>query len=165
MKSGYKILGLLISAYLLLISCTSPEEKTRTEFNTNAFSVPNTTLLYEYTDTYSNATGSCAGMFIDRWYGSEISYESIVESYEKNLAADKEWVLWPEDVARIWRKQTKNELFSMSIEALTIQDTNNPLHLYDLPVSLLQARVQYPTVYGISLKYLSKYGAKKCFKK
>jgi hypothetical protein len=165
MKSGFEFLGLLICAWLLCVSCTSPEEKTRTEFNTNVFSVPDTTLLYEYTATSSSATGSCAGMFIDRWYGSELSYKSIVERYEKNLVAAKDWVLWPEDVARIWRKQTQNELFSVSIEALTSQDTSNPLGLYDLPASLLQTRRKYPTVYGISLRYLSKYGAEKCFKK
>lgn len=135
------------------------------EFNTDVFAVPDTTLIYEYQDAYSSATGDCAGMFIDRWYGSEMSYENIVKSYEKKFLDDGNWALRPEDATRIWRKQTQNELFSISIEAFTNQNESNPLHVYDLPDSLLQATTNYSTVYGISLSYMSKYSAKKCFEK
>jgi len=165
MKSGRLFLGVLISLVFLLASCTSPEQLIRTRFNTDTFSVPNTTLLYEYTDSYSSATGDCAGMFIDRWYGSGMNYQDIVEIYEGRLADDRGWELWPEDVARIWRKQTKDGLFSMSTVALKNKNGSNPLGIYKLPGSFLQETNKYSTTYAISLRYMSNFGVRKCFKK
>ena len=111
---------------------------------------------------YSSATGDCAGVVVDKWYGSEMDYQEIVERYEKKFTNDEEWTLWSEDVARIWRKQTSNALFSMSIHVLENMDGSNPVHLYQLPDSFLQEAVKYPTVYAVSLRYS---GAKKCFKR
>ena len=156
MKSNCKFAVLLASVLLILTSCSSVEEQIRVEFDT--LSPPNSTLLYEYTDTYSGATGDCAGRFIDRWYGSEIAYKDLVEMYEDQLS-NRGWVLWPENVARIWRKQSQTGLFSLHIQAFTDEDTI----LYELPASFLHEAANYPTVYVISLTYKSSSAAKRCF--
>jgi hypothetical protein len=160
MKSNCKFAVLLTSALLILVSCSSAEEQIRTEFDT--LSPPNSTLLYEYTDTSSSATGDCAGMFIDRWYGSEIAYSDLVGMYEDQLWGEG-WVLWPEDVVRIWRKQGQTSLFSLHMQELTDQDMGNPVGLYELPASFLLEAANYPTVYAISLSYMSNFAAKRCF--
>lgn len=160
MKSNCKFAVLLASALLILASCSSAEEQIRTEFDT--LSPPNSTLLYEYADTYSGATGDCAGMFIDRWYGSEIAYNDLVEMYEDQLW-DEGWVLWPEDVVRIWRRQGQTGLFSLSIHDLPDEYKGNPRGLYELPASFLHEAANYPTAYVISLRYMSNSAAKRCF--
>ena len=165
MKTCRKSLGFLIGLSILLVSCSSPEEQIRDEFDTDLFSMPTSTLLYEYADTYSSATGDCAGVVVDKWYGSEMDYQEIVERYEKKFTDDEEWTLWSEDVARIWRKQTSNALFSMSIHVLENMDRSNRVQLYQLPDSFLQEAAEYPTVYAVSLRYMSKYAANKCFKR
>ena len=161
MKTCRRFLGFLIGLSILLVSCSSPEEQIRVEFDTDLFSIPPSTLLYEHADTYSSATGDCAGVVVDKWYGAETDYQEIVETYEGRFTDDEEWILWPEDVVRIWRKQTSNALFSMSIHVLENMDGSNPVHLYQLPDSFLQEAVKYPTVYAVSLSYT---GDKKCFK-
>lgn len=157
-----KFLGLLISILLLLTACSSTEERIWVEYD--ILSPPDSALLYEYTDNFSGATGSCAGMFTDRWYGSKLSYDQLTEILEKQLLG-KGWVLWPEDVTQIWRKQSQMGLFSLSLQILTEEDTGNPQGLYKLPDSFLSEAANYPTVYVISLKYMDAFHEKHCFGK
>lgn len=162
MKSNCKILGLLVSVMLIVASCRSPEERIEAEYNT--FSLPNSTLLYEYIDTYSGATESCSGMFIDRWYGSEATYDDLTTILEDQLST-RGWVLWPEDVVRIWRKQTQTGLFGLSMLALTGEEVTNPRGLYELPTSFFHETANYSTVYVISLTYMDASHVKRCFGK
>jgi hypothetical protein len=39
----------------------------------------------------------------------------------------------------------------------------NPVGLYELPASFLLEAANYPTVYAISLSYMSNFAAKRCF--
>ena len=159
---NYKVLGVLASLLLTMASCSSPEEEIRSEFD--AFSSSNSTLLYEYKDSSSSATGDCAGMFIDRWYGSEVSYSDIVKMYEDQLPK-RGWTLWPEDVVRIWRKQTQAGLFSWHIEAFAGESTTDPQGEHELPDSFLREAANYSTVYVISVTYKGNFAAKRCFGK
>lgn len=162
-KLDYKIfLGMLVGALLVLTSCRSAEEKIQAEVK--SLSLPNSRLLYEYIDTYSGATGSCAGTFIDRWYGSETEYNSLIKVYEDQLLEDG-WILWPEDVVRIWRKQSQRGLFSMHMQMLTSQDTSNPQGLYKLPESFWLEAANYPTIYVVSITYMDAVHTKHCFGK
>ncbi|NIW46904.1 MAG: hypothetical protein GWN30_19775 [Gammaproteobacteria bacterium] len=156
------ILILLAGISMILTSCSSEQEKIQAEFNTNVLS--NSTLLYEYTDTFSGATNNCAGTFIDKWYGSEDVYQDVVKLYDEHLL-NTGWVLWPEDVGRIWRKQNRAGLFSLSMTTLTKKRTTNPRGLYHLPDSLLLEAANYPTVYVISVRYMDAVHVKRCFGK
>ncbi len=162
MNVNYKVLGILASLFLTLAACSSPEEEIRREFD--AFPPSNSTLLYEYKDSESGATGDCAGMFIDRWYGSEVAYNDLVKTYEDQLPK-KGWTLWPEDVVRIWRKQTQASLFSWHIEAFTGKSTTDLHGYHKLPDSLLREAANYSTAYVVSVSYMSSFAAKRCFGK
>lgn len=159
-KLAYKtFLGVLVCIFLVLTSCRSTEEKIKAEVKT--LSLPNSTLLYEFTDTYSGATGNCAGRFIDRWYGSETEYNNLIKVYEDQLLQEG-WTLWPEDVVKIWRKQSQIGLFSIYTQTLTSQHTSNPRGQYDLPESFWLEAANYPTVYVVSISYMDAVHTRRC---
>jgi hypothetical protein len=160
-KLNNKLLYVLIGILLILVACSSATTKIEVEYNklTSADSI----LLYEHIDTSSGATGACAGTFVDRWYGSKLPYEDLIEIYENQLP-DKGWVLWPEDVVRIWRKRNASGLFGFYMQAFN-GDKINPRGLYELPDTFMLEAADHSTVYVISMTYMDNFHTRRCFGK
>ena len=163
MNTNYKMIGFLVSLFLIIMSCQSNQDRIQTQLD--AFSIPNSTLLHKHSGVSSSATGNCAGTFIDYWYGSDIPYNDIDIILENEFFGNR-WGLWPEDVVRIWRKQTETGLFSLSKQVTTKENiTNVSGGLYKLPDSLYHEVKNYSTIYIISLDYMASSNAKSCFGK
>jgi len=152
---------LLAFVVIGLTSCASSEERLNSMFE--ALPQIDSTLLFEYSDTYSSATGECVGVFLDRWYGTSTTSEDVTALYFASLPKDG-WNIWPEDVVEIWSLQNSDGLFRMTVDvyndpgSISQQQAN-----YQLPNSFYPEASHYRTVYLVSMTYRSPAAAERCF--
>lgn len=160
-RTNRLILGLAISLSLVLVSCVSAEDLVATEHET--LSLPGSILVYEMSFTTSGATGKCSSSVTDRWYGANEEPSTIAEDFEEQLASNG-WETWPEDVVTIWRKETRDGIFTLSTSMFTHgEEINSDQVYYDLPESILSQLTGYRTGYVISISYMSIRDATYCF--
>lgn len=163
MKLSSLFLQIFIVPILILTSCTSVEDRLKTEFDT--LSQDNSIQLYEYGSVSSGATGDCIGTFLHRWYGTEMQVKEVVEKYEDNLA-NAGWTLTPDEVGETWSKENNGGLFQVSLNIFTAPESiSQEQGLYKLPDSVLLEAVKHQIVYLVSMTYTYSSVAKKCFGK
>jgi hypothetical protein len=144
-----------------LISCVSAEDRLKAKFDT--LPQVDATLLYEYRDVSSGATGECIGTFLDRWYGTTLDAETVEKIYSNSFVKTG-WSIRPEEVVEIWSTEGEDGLYRASLDifadpAVISQEQGG----YKLPDSILHDAVSYQTVYLLGMVYMFPNVAQKCF--
>lgn len=163
MKSRFGSLWIAMLVVFVLPSCVSAEEGLKSKFDT----LPeiDSILVYEYSAEYSGATGRCTGVFLDRWYGTELNAETVSKLYSDSFLKDG-WVIWPEDVVEIWSMESNDGLYRTGLDVFA-----EPISVsqeqadYRLPDSVFRELSRYRTVYLVSMTYRSLAVARRCFGK
>jgi hypothetical protein len=163
MSSRYSFLWIKVVLLLILTSCVSTEERLSNKFNT--LPEVESTLLYEYSDVFSGASGRCHGTFLARWFGTKLDAKTVSKHYS-DAFLEKGWVIWPEDVVEIWSIEGDNGLYragsSIFADPTSVSQEQGS---YRLPVSVFHELSRYRTVYLISMTYSSLSVVRKCFGK
>lgn len=154
------LLWLIVLLAFGLAACTSPEDLLTTQLD----ALPqDDVLLYKHTDTASGATGQCVGLFQDRWYGTALNAEEVVQRYVAYFPANG-WQIWPSEVVEIWSQEDEAGLYRVSTTIYAnLTDIDQEQGHYQLPDSLLLEAAQYQTIYLLSMTYMTPYAAEKCF--
>ena len=161
MKWHHNYFRLAIVIAIVLTSCISTEGRLNAKFDT--LPQVNSTLLYEYGDVSSGATGKCVGIFLDRWYGTTLDAETVEKMYSDGFTKNG-WIIRPEEVVEIWSTEGEDGLYRAHLDifadsAVISQEQGD----YKLPDSVLTDAVDYQTVYLLSMVYMSPSAAEKCF--
>jgi len=163
MMSRFSSLWITIVIVLVLTSCVSAEERLNNKFDT--LPEVESTLIYEYTDVFSGATGQCHGTFLVRWFGTDLDAETVSKLYSDGFS-EKGWIIRPEEVVEIWSIEGDHGLYrtrpSVFVDPTGISQEQGS---YRLPDSVFRELPRYRTVYLISMTYSSSSVAKRCFGK
>ncbi len=163
MKSRYRSLWITMLLVFVLTSCVSAEERLNSKFDT--LPEVDSTLVYEYGAEYSGATGRCTGVFLDRWYGTELDAETVLKLYSDGFLKDG-WAIWPEDVVEIWSMESNDGLYRTGLDVFAESTSVSQEQAdYRLPDSVFREFSHYRTVYLLSMTYRSSSVAKRCFGK
>jgi len=160
-KSHLCFFWLALLTVWALSSCASPEERIKAQFDT--LPQPDSTLLYEYGDASSSATGDCSGVFLHRWYGTAMNKEDVAKFYTDYLT-NNGWSIWSGEAVEIWSREGKDGLYRTHIDIFTDPKTiSQEQGNYQLPETVLMETSQHPTIYLLSMTYMVSRAAKKCF--
>ena len=163
MKSRYRYLLITIVLVFVLTSCVSAEERLNKKFDT--LPEVESTLIYEYSDVFSGASGRCHGTFLDRWYGTELDAETVSKLYTDSFS-EKGWTIWPEEVVEIWSLESNDGLYRVGLDVFTdLADISQQQDGYKLSESVFRELSHYRTVYLLGMTYRSSSVAKRCFGK
>jgi hypothetical protein len=163
MKLRYSSMWIAIFLIFVLTSCVSAEERLNNKFDT--LPEVESTLIHEYSDVFSGASGRCHGTFLDRWFGTELDAETVSKLYSDSFS-EKGWIIWPEEVVEIWSIEGDNGLYRAGLDVFA-DPTNISRQQadYRLSESVLHELSRYRTVYLLSITYSSLSVVKKCFGK
>jgi hypothetical protein len=159
--SAFSTTTVAVAVILYFVLSPKPEQRLMAKFDT----LPSTdsTLLYEYGDTSSSATGQCIGIFQDYWYGTALSSEDVINLYSDYFSKNG-WNIRPEEVVKIWSQETDDGLYRTVIDVFADQAViSQEQGYYRLPDSVLLEATHYQTVYLLSMTYMSPLAAKRCF--
>jgi len=160
-KSRFSFFWLALLMVWILSACVSPEEHIKAQFD--ALPQTDSTLLYEYSASFSSATGDCAGVFMHRWHGTAMSKEDVAKFYTDYLT-NHGWSIRSEEVVEIWSREDEDGLYRTGVSVFTDPRTiSQEQGDYQLPETVLLETSQHPTVYLLSMTYMVPYAAKKCF--
>lgn len=163
MKSRFSFLWIIIVSIWVLTSCVSTEERLNNKMD--ALPEVESTLIYDYTDLGSGATGQCPSTLLVRWFGTELDAETVSKLYS-DAFSEQGWIIWPEDVVEIWSIEGDNGLYrgglSVYVDPTGISQEQGS---YRLPDSVFRELSRYRTVYLLSMTYMSSSEAKKCYGK
>ena len=163
MKPRYSSIWIVIFLVFVLTSCVSTEERLNNKFDT----LPDveSTLIYEYTDVFSGATGQCHGTFMVRWFGTDLETQTVSKLYS-DAFSEKGWVIWPEEVVEIWSIEGDNGLYRAGVSVYADPTSiSQEQGSYRLPDSVFRELSRYRTVYLLSITYSSSSVVKRCFGK
>jgi hypothetical protein len=162
MLQNARLILVLSMTVVTLIACTpySPEELLTTQIDTVAPNDPGSILVFEQFSTSSAATGACKSTWVDRWYGTDDSFDEVREGYQAKIA--EAWETWPEDVVPIWRLESENGLFS-SVLVDVSGGINPEREGYVLPEFAIQELEDHPTAYLLRLGHMSVSQTRRCF--
>ena len=163
MKPRYSSIWIVIFLVFVLTSCVSTEERLNNKFDT----LPDveSTLIYEYTDVFSGATGQCHGTFMVRWFGTDLETQTVSKLYS-DAFSEKGWVIWPEEVVEIWSIEGDNGLYRAGVSVYEDPTSiSQEQGSYILPDSVFRELSRYRTVYLLSITYSSSSVVKRCFGK
>jgi len=147
----------------LLTSCVSAEERLNNKFDT--LPEVESTLIYEYSDVFSGATGECHGTFLDRWFGTELDAETVSKLYSVAFS-EKGWTIWPEEVVEIWSIEGDNGLYRAGLDVFADPTNISQQQAdYRLSESVFRELSHYRTAYLLSMTYSSSSVVKRCFGK
>ncbi len=155
--------GIALSLAACLFAPTGSDTK-RVEQQFESFKPPvNAFLLYEHTFSDMGATGACAAVYIDRWYGTAESFDEVQLSYTAQINSG-EWKIWPEDVSEIWRKETSEGLYSLIVRGFS-NNLNAERASYTIPDDIREQMKTYPTIYLVGLGFMRASEVEQCFGK
>ena len=161
MKSRYSSLWIAIFLVFVLASCVSVEERLNNKFDT--LPEVESTLIYEYTDVFSGATGQCHGTFLVRWFGTDLDAETVLKLYS-DAFSEQGWIIRPEDVVEIWSIEGDKGLYRAGSSAFADPTViSQEQGSYRLPDSVFRELPRYRTVYLITITYSSSSVVKRCF--
>lgn len=158
---GHFWLALATVTALVATSCASAEDLLKAKFGT--LPQVDATLLYEYGDVSSGATGKCIGIFFDRWYGTTLDAKTVAKIYSDGFA-ESGWSIRPDEVVEIWSIESEDGLYRAGLDTFSDPTAiSQEQGGYKLPDAVLYDAVRYQTVYLLSMVYMSRYAADKCF--
>jgi hypothetical protein len=163
MRELEKSVALLLCSTISLAACIAPGEKVEALISQQlaVFEEPEGTLLFEESFTTSSATGECAGLVSDLWYGTNRSFAEIQRAYEGELE-ENDWEIWPEDVVEIWRKEERPGVYSFSISDHT-NDLDADQFYYSISDEALSRAMDFTTIYRARASFLYSWVAKRCY--
>jgi hypothetical protein len=163
MKPRYSSIWIAILLVFVLTSCVSAKERLNNKFDT--LPEVESTLIYEYTDVFSGATGRCTGKFVDRWYGTDLDAQTVSKLYS-DAFSEKGWIIWPEEVVEIWSIEGDNGLYRAGVSVYADPNSISQEQAdYRLPDSIFRELSHYRTVYLLSMTYSPSSVVKRCFGK
>ncbi len=152
------VLALVVVLYVTL-SPTS-EERIQEEFDLLS-PYEQGTFLYEHTSTSSSATGECASVMNEHWYGlkTDINDERLVE-WHSNQLINNGWHQKDE----FWTKEVKSGHFTFHLDfypyAQNIESIDG--HPF-VPKEVLNQLSNFPTVYLLSMGFMTSSSKERCF--
>ena len=163
MKPRYSSIWIAIFLVFVLTSCVSAEERLNNKFDT--LPEVESTLIYEYSDVFSGATGECHGTFLDRWFGTELDAETVSKLYSDAFSG-KGWTIWPEEVVEIWSIEGDYGLYRAGLDVFADPTNISQQQAdYRLSESVFRELSYYRTVYLLSMNYSFSSVVKRCFGK
>ena len=145
---------LLLACLYLLAGCTSGTEKIGRLLETLP-TPPGATLLYEQKGSRQGSQDACYFPYMKQLYGTDQSFEQVVEFYENNLNSAT-WVKREDTLvppgSPSWRKGKE---FLLSV----ISDPR-----MDFPEVVSDAQSRYRTVYFLVITYVDRIAREKCLR-
>jgi hypothetical protein len=147
---GSILVTTIAASIVTLYFALSPKQQEQLQGEFESFpSLPQSSLLYEYTFTHSSATGECGSTTTERWYGLET--DDYIPDWYNNQLSGNGW----QRHNRAWLKDTRQGVFTLNIEVYSDTMSIDPFRVYyTIPNDVVVQAHNYPVVCVFSLRLM-----------